>query len=95
MQDAQEFLNFLINHINEIILGEQQGSKKAGDPDPDPQNNPTWINDIFQVRRISCCGKNSVFFLSVCIFICPPLSLFENCFTSMDSLSLIGMVSCS
>ena len=52
IQDAQEFLNFLINHINEIILGEQQGSKKAGDPDPDPQNNPTWINDIFQVRRV-------------------------------------------
>ncbi|XP_023320289.1 ubiquitin carboxyl-terminal hydrolase 46 isoform X2 [Eurytemora carolleeae] len=51
-QDAHEFLNFLINHINEIIVGEQnqnQGGKpKPGEPDQEPQNNPTWINDIFQ-----------------------------------------------
>lgn len=47
-QDAQEFLNFLINHINEIILGEQQGTKKPGEPDQDHQNKPTWINEIFQ-----------------------------------------------
>ena len=52
-QDAHEFLNFLINHINEIILGEQNQANKAkpGEPDQEPQNNPTWINDIFQVKK--------------------------------------------
>ena len=36
-------------------MGEQnqnQGGKpKPGEPDQEPQNNPTWINDIFQVKK--------------------------------------------
>ncbi|XP_071744660.1 ubiquitin carboxyl-terminal hydrolase 46 isoform X2 [Lepeophtheirus salmonis] len=61
--DAHEFLNFLINHINEIILAERnqtntKSSKQSGNGTnamPNNLNNngsdanpPTWINDIFQ-----------------------------------------------
>ena len=56
-QDAHEFLIFLINHINEIIVGEQAGggngpgnnskNRPLGETDPDAA--PTWINEIFQV----------------------------------------------
>ena len=56
-QDAHEFLIFLINHINEIIVGEQAGggngpgnnskNRSLGESDPDAA--PTWINEIFQV----------------------------------------------
>nr|XP_050865363.1 ubiquitin carboxyl-terminal hydrolase 46 isoform X1 [Vespula vulgaris] len=50
-QDAHEFLNFLINHINEIILAErsqtkQTGGKGAGDAGSPPE--PTWVHEIFQ-----------------------------------------------
>lgn len=53
-QDAHEFLNFLINHINEIILAERQQTNKTK-----PNNNengqtniePTWVHEIFQVSR--------------------------------------------
>ncbi|CAG9563379.1 unnamed protein product [Danaus chrysippus] len=59
-QDAHEFLNFLINHINEIILAERnQSSLKLQKPDgvkenvtcngSIPQNTePTWVHEIFQ-----------------------------------------------
>merc|ERR1711972_905842 len=50
-QDAHEFLIFLINHINEIIVGEQPASVKTPGPGqtslPDNKK-PTWISDIFQ-----------------------------------------------
>merc|ERR1712088_1144747 len=50
-QDAHEFLIFLINHINEIIVGEQPASAKTLGPGQTNRPNespPTWINDIFQ-----------------------------------------------
>ncbi|XP_066999754.1 ubiquitin carboxyl-terminal hydrolase 46 isoform X2 [Anabrus simplex] len=51
-QDAHEFLNFLINHINEIILAERhQNSSKpktANGDTPTPQPEPTWVHEIFQ-----------------------------------------------
>jgi len=55
-QDAHEFLIFLINHINEIIVGELSGGAgpgvnltKAKTPDTDTtENSITWINEIFQ-----------------------------------------------
>ncbi|TGZ54089.1 Ubiquitin carboxyl-terminal hydrolase 46 [Temnothorax longispinosus] len=52
-QDAHEFLNFLINHINEIILAERTQSKPtggkcgAGDAAGLPPE-PTWVHEIFQ-----------------------------------------------
>ena len=57
MQDAHEFLIFLINHINEIIVGELSGAggpgvnlSKAKTPDNEAENSITWINEIFQVN---------------------------------------------
>ena len=56
-QDAHEFLIFLINHINEIIVGEQGGGNGPGNPaknrslDSESEAGPTWINEIFQVLR--------------------------------------------
>ncbi|CAF4853762.1 ubiquitin carboxyl-terminal hydrolase 46 [Pieris napi] len=59
-QDAHEFLNFLINHINEIILAERNQStlklqKTTGSGESVtcngtvPQNSePTWVHEIFQ-----------------------------------------------
>lgn len=59
-QDAHEFLNFLINHINEIILAERnQGKTKtssngvtvgesASSNSSSPNTEPTWVQDIFQ-----------------------------------------------
>lgn len=56
-QDAHEFLNFLINHINEIILAERsQGPKKGGGgggsmtngTDSTTPSEPTWVHEIFQ-----------------------------------------------
>lgn len=53
-QDAHEFLNFLINHINEIIVSERS-QQQSGKGNKTPINNdhpdnkkPTWISDIFQ-----------------------------------------------
>jgi ubiquitin carboxyl-terminal hydrolase 12/46 len=60
-QDAHEFLNFLINHINEIILAERnQGKAKTSsngvtvgeNPSSNSNSNaasdPTWVHEIFQ-----------------------------------------------
>ena len=48
-QDAHEFLNFLINHINEIILAERnQGQKKNTSEKSDIPPEPTWVHEIFQ-----------------------------------------------
>lgn len=59
-QDAHEFLNFLINHINEIILAERnQGKAKTssngvtvGESLPTTSSSsssePTWVHEIFQ-----------------------------------------------
>ena len=58
-QDAHEFLIFLINHINEIIVGEQGNAQsqsannsktKSTSVEPEAENAPTWINEIFQVQ---------------------------------------------
>lgn len=60
-QDAHEFLNFLINHINEIILAERNPAKEAtnvnglsftaagGSKVGDGSTEPTWVHEIFQV----------------------------------------------
>ena len=59
-QDAHEFLIFLINHINEIIVGEQgsgqsqsanNSKSKSTSVEPEAENAPTWINEIFQVWK--------------------------------------------
>ena len=51
-QDAHEFLNFLINHINEIILAERSQTKPAGGKcgagDAGSPPEPTWVHEIFQ-----------------------------------------------
>lgn len=58
-QDAHEFLNFLINHINEVILSERPQSNaksKLSAPDGGGGDNhsssgfeePTWVHEIFQ-----------------------------------------------
>ncbi|CAG4985039.1 ubiquitin carboxyl-terminal hydrolase 46 [Colias croceus] len=59
-QDAHEFLNFLINHINEIILAERNQStlklqKTSGSGESVTCNGsvpqsaePTWVHEIFQ-----------------------------------------------
>lgn len=57
-QDAHEFLNFLINHINEIIVAERnQGKTKSTTgvttneiPNNinNPNTEPTWVHEIFQ-----------------------------------------------
>ncbi|XP_049837823.1 ubiquitin carboxyl-terminal hydrolase 46 isoform X1 [Schistocerca gregaria] len=51
-QDAHEFLNFLINHINEIILERHQSSNKpktgGNGETPSSQQEPTWVHEIFQ-----------------------------------------------
>ena len=58
-QDAHEFLIFLINHINEIIVGEQSPSSASNGcrvktpGEADSESSPTWINEIFQVRKHS------------------------------------------
>lgn len=53
-QDAHEFLNFLINHINEIILAERQQNtssktKLSANDNGQPHSEPTWVHEIFQV----------------------------------------------
>lgn len=56
-QDAHEFLNFLINHINEIILAERnQGKLKSStagvtiteNGSHSASSEPTWVHEIFQ-----------------------------------------------
>lgn len=58
-QDAHEFLNFLINHINEIILAERNQGKKGAAGAASDQS-PTWVHEIFQgiltsETRCLCC----------------------------------------
>ena len=66
MQDAHEFLIFLINHINEIIVGELSGAggpgvnlSKAKTPDNEAENSITWINEIFQVNFMTMTKENT------------------------------------
>ncbi|XP_075972284.1 ubiquitin-specific protease 12/46 isoform X2 [Anticarsia gemmatalis] len=58
-QDAHEFLNFLINHINEIILAERNQSTLKVQKNAHgegvtcngtgaPSAEPTWVHEIFQ-----------------------------------------------
>lgn len=54
-QDAHEFLNFLINHINEIILAERNQGKNIKSTTSD--QSPTWVHEIFQ-------GQLFYFFIS-------------------------------
>eukprot|EP00051_Salpingoeca_urceolata_P002423 m.50072 g.50072 ORF g.50072 m.50072 type:complete len:382 (+) comp12122_c0_seq2:86-1231(+) len=41
-QDAQEFLNFLLNHVSECI------SKQDSGPTAPPRDAKTWVHDIFE-----------------------------------------------
>lgn len=43
-QDAHEFLNFLINHINEVILAERGQQKNANSSSPSSSNNSQFGN---------------------------------------------------
>lgn len=60
-QDAHEFFNFLVNHINEIILAERhqtninKSSSKGSNTNiinngsgDSPSTEPTWVHEIFQ-----------------------------------------------
>ena len=58
-QDAHEFLNFLINHINEIILAERNQGKvkissngvtegESASNSSSSNTDPTWVHEIFQ-----------------------------------------------
>ncbi|KAK4740611.1 hypothetical protein SAY87_032265 [Trapa incisa] len=52
-QDAHEFLNFLINRINEIIIAERQAHLQKQKPNAENVNDsksqePTWVHEIFQ-----------------------------------------------
>merc|ERR1711944_272805 len=54
-QDAHEFLNFLINHINEIIVSERsqnnnnsKSNKSNCNETNEEGKKSTWISDIFQ-----------------------------------------------
>ncbi|CRK95749.1 CLUMA_CG009206, isoform A [Clunio marinus] len=60
-QDAHEFLNFLINHINEIILAERNqgktkpttngvilGENETNNNSSTSTSEPTWVHEIFQ-----------------------------------------------
>lgn len=62
-QDAHEFLNFLINHINEVILSERPqannnsksklgSAQDTGGGDSNSSSSgfeePTWVHEIFQ-----------------------------------------------
>lgn len=58
-QDAHEFLNFLINHISEIILAERQQNSTTNNVNKSKTTGengtthtppePTWVHEIFQV----------------------------------------------
>ncbi|CAH0778454.1 unnamed protein product [Bemisia tabaci] len=66
-QDAHEFLNFLINHINEVILSErpQNNSKSKMNDSSSSQQEPTWVHEIFQgvltseTKCLNCETKSS------------------------------------
>lgn len=61
-QDAHEFFNFLVNHINEIILAERHQSSISNKSNSKGSNiniinngsgdytssEPTWVHEIFQ-----------------------------------------------
>lgn len=58
-QDAHEFLNFLINHINEVILAERNNGKAKTSSNgvtvgempsttSSASSDPTWVHEIFQ-----------------------------------------------
>lgn len=98
-QDAHEFLNFLINHINEIILAErpQNNKGRAGEGDsPSPQE-PTWVHEIFQgiltseTRCLNCetvSSKDEDFFdLQVDIDQNTSITHCLRCFSNVETLS--------
>lgn len=101
-QDAHEFLNFLINHINELILAErQQNSSKIkihgnNDSANSPTNEPTWVHEIFQgiltsETRCLCCetvsSKDEDFFdLQVDIDQNTSITHCLRCFSNTETL---------
>lgn len=94
-QDAHEFLNFLINHINEIILSERPQKSKSNDGDSSPPE-PTWVHEIFQgiltseTRCLNCetmSSKDEDFFdLQVDIDQNTSITHCLRCFSSMETL---------
>ncbi|CAH1393809.1 unnamed protein product [Nezara viridula] len=96
-QDAHEFLNFLINHINEIILSERPQKSKNGDGDAGNSTpEPTWVHEIFQgiltseTRCLNCetmSSKDEDFFdLQVDIDQNTSITHCLRCFSSMETL---------
>ncbi|XP_073990635.1 ubiquitin-specific protease 12/46 isoform X3 [Rhodnius prolixus] len=94
-QDAHEFLNFLINHINEIILSERPQKSKSNEGDCSPPE-PTWVHEIFQgiltseTRCLNCetmSSKDEDFFdLQVDIDQNTSITHCLRCFSSMETL---------
>lgn len=71
-QDAHEFLNFLINHISEIISAEKQQnsttnnikSKGSGENGTTHSSSEqTWVHEIFQVLFLVITGQNRLILL--------------------------------
>ncbi|XP_014249937.1 ubiquitin carboxyl-terminal hydrolase 46 isoform X1 [Cimex lectularius] len=97
-QDAHEFLNFLINHINEIILSERNQKVKPGEEDGNSNSppEPTWVHEIFQgiltseTRCLNCetmSSKDEDFFdLQVDIDQNTSITHCLRCFSSMETL---------
>lgn len=58
LQDAHEFLNYLLNECSELLEKEQRQQLKAcGQPaaaSPSDQPAPTWVHELFQVRHFHC-----------------------------------------
>lgn len=53
MQDAHEFLNYLLNQAAEILEGETKAEAKAKGLPPPTQPIQTWVHDIFQGRLVN------------------------------------------
>ncbi|KAE8745579.1 hypothetical protein FOCC_FOCC007690 [Frankliniella occidentalis] len=100
-QDAHEFLNFLINHINEIILAERpqnaNSRHKSGSGDSvSSQSEPTWVHEIFQgiltseTRCLNCeavsCKDEDFFDLQVDIDQNTSITHCLKCFSSTETL---------
>lgn len=94
-QDAHEFLNFLINHINEIILAERNQGKNVKSTASD--QSPTWVHEIFQgiltsETRCLCCetvsSKDEHFFdLQVDVDQNTSITYCLRCFSNTETLS--------
>lgn len=95
-QDAHEFLNFLINHINEIILNERNPNRsRIGSNESSPPE-PTWVHEIFQgiltseTRCLNCetvsCKDENFFDLQVDVDQNTSITHCLRCFSNTETL---------